>query len=707
MCIILSIQYEEGVVMSYNFFSVVEVDSDKCVNCHKCISVCPVKYCNDGSGDSVEIISDLCIGCGNCIEYCSHDARLIIDDFNDAMYALENGENVIAIVAPAIAANFPDYLRFNGWLKSIGIQAVFDVSFGAELTVKSYIEHIKKNKPKAVIAQPCPAIVTYIEIYKPGLLKYLAPADSPMAHIMKMIKNYYPQYSNHKIFVVSPCIAKKREFEEIGIGDYNVTLTKIYDYFVENNLDINKFPEVDFDNDPAERAVLFSTPGGLMRTAMRDVPGIENNTRKIEGVDEIYGYLDNLETDIENGNTPLLIDCLNCFSGCNGGTGTKKEKSLDFLEHLIEKRNQTARKKYHTENKESKASSKLKKTINKYWDKELYVREYINASENYTRKIRIPSEQEINDLYLSMHKVEKEDIKNCASCGYNTCESMAIAILNGLNKKENCHVYLTKMLGIEKNTNEEIYQKLKSNTENIFKLINSIVMYITDLAEQAYHQNEIIDHLISSLDNMNNSIHDVGDITSNKKQEVDYLINISKDSSKNLNQTTEILKNISKDSKNMFNMINIINDVNERTNVLAVNAAIESARAGTAGKRFSIIANEVRKLANSTQNSTEKISNSLENTVNMMDNSISSSLDNVKSFERIINQITSVKTSYEEVLTDVGQLVDNSRIIISDINELSQIGKSVKEKSEEIDIIASKMKIILEDMAQKKVINKI
>ncbi|MCF7947441.1 MAG: 4Fe-4S binding protein [Spirochaetia bacterium] len=40
----------------------IEVVEDKCVNCHRCISVCPVKMCNNGSGDHVEVNHDLCMG---------------------------------------------------------------------------------------------------------------------------------------------------------------------------------------------------------------------------------------------------------------------------------------------------------------------------------------------------------------------------------------------------------------------------------------------------------------------------------------------------------------------------------------------------------------------------------------------------------------------------------------------------------------------
>lgn len=41
----------------------IETDKDNCVNCHACIGVCPVKFCNDASGDYVKVNGDMCIGC--------------------------------------------------------------------------------------------------------------------------------------------------------------------------------------------------------------------------------------------------------------------------------------------------------------------------------------------------------------------------------------------------------------------------------------------------------------------------------------------------------------------------------------------------------------------------------------------------------------------------------------------------------------------
>lgn len=188
---------------------------------------------------------------------------------------------MVAIVAPAVAAVFPDrYLELNGWLRSLGVAASFDVSFGAELTIRSYLEHIEATDAKVTLAQPCPAIVAYAELYQPALLQYLAPADSPMLHTMKMVRSFYPAFLKHRFVVLSPCYAKKREFVDTGFGDYNVTFASIAKYLRENRVRLETFKKTDYDNPDAERAVLFSTPGGLLRTAERWNPEVGAIARK-------------------------------------------------------------------------------------------------------------------------------------------------------------------------------------------------------------------------------------------------------------------------------------------------------------------------------------------------------------------------------------------------------------------------------------------
>ena len=559
-----------------NLVHVIEINEEKCVKCNQCIRVCPVRYCNDGS-HAARVLSDgtttdkrhiglnfdQCIGCGNCLRACTHGARTILDDIDTFITDLRRGVKMIAIVAPAVAASFPDlHLNLNTWLRSVGIEAVFDVSFGAELTVKSYVEHIKRNDPKLVIAQPCPAIVTYIEIYHPELLPYLAPAHSPMLHSIQMIKEYYSQYRNHKIAVISPCIAKKREFEETRLGDYNVTMAKLDDYFIGNNIDLTQLEPTDYDGSAAERAVLFSSPGGLQITAIRAFPGIGKKTRKIEGK-EVYHYLGQLNQSLKAGTNPLLVDCLNCAHGCNGGPGTKRiHAPQDEIEHYVEKRSAAAQKMYRS-SEGDEFPKRLHELIDSYWKPGLYDRRYTNLQENNT--IRYPNPQQLQDIYRDvLSKRGEQDVLNCGACGYQSCEEMATALFNNRSHPSLCFA--------------KHQMELAVSEEAIIKKSSEYEKFSTEL--------------FKAVEGM------VGDV----------------------NKTATLMENVNTETKEMSKSISDIARIARQTNMLALNASIEAARAGQHGKGFAVVAEEVRNLAKSSNEAAERIAGLVNGASKQIDN---------------------------------------------------------------------------------------
>ncbi|MDR2339777.1 MAG: methyl-accepting chemotaxis protein [Deltaproteobacteria bacterium] len=576
---------------------VITTIEENCVNCQRCISVCPVKFANNATSDKVvKVVHDLCIGCGSCLDACQHGARVGIDDFPAFLKDLRAGVPMVAIVAPAVAATFPGlYLNFNGWLLSMGIKEVFDVSFGAELTVKSYVEQIKILQPRTVLAQPCPAIVTFIEIYHPELMKILAKSDSPMLHSIKMIRTFMPEYSNCKIAVMSPCYAKRREFDETGYGDYNVTYVSLKKYIEQNNINLSDYPEHYFPDPQAERAVLFSMPGGLMKTAERYLPNVSDDTRKIEGVRNIYPYLETLWESYEAGKTPLLIDALNCECGCNGGTGVpdREARPMDELDFLVKERSKRLREYYQGKSKarrlfKTKSSDELvNDVVAKYWKAGLYTRGYTDNSRNY-RPSTLTAEERL-EIARKIGKDSDDKYYNCPSCGYDSCEKMILAIHFGCNVPENCHHFLL--------------ERTESGRTHLRNIVN-IGTSITDSVSAA----EATIHTMSEgMDNIKSLSSKIGDV------------------------------------------LKSIEDISFQTNILALNAAVEAARAGEAGAGFAVVADEVRNLAGRSASAVNESRRMIEKTQASVD-------DGVQSAQSVKETFLGLKTTAENITETVNAI---------------------------------------------------
>jgi iron only hydrogenase large subunit-like protein/uncharacterized coiled-coil DUF342 family protein len=642
----------------------------------------------NGSEKKLQINHDMCIGCGNCINACTHKARTLIDDTDRFMEDLKQKKKIIAVAAPAVASFFPDqFLNLNGYLKSLGVEAFFDVSLGAELTVISYLDYIKEKNPRTVIAQPCPAIVTYIEINHPELLPFLAPADSPMLHTIKLVRKFYPKYKDHKIAVISPCIAKRREYDETGLGDYNVTMLALKNILEDQKIILSSFPQVEYTGVSAERAAGFPIPGGLLDTAERFKPGIRRITDKIEGVHNIYPYLKEISEMLNTkARLPLLIDCLNCEKGCIGGPGTgNAEKSLAMLREPVQRRMAELEEKQHFKIGNN-AYRKYHNVLKKYWKKGLYNRSYRNLSENNT--VKQPSETEITEIFHTMRKYRKEDIYNCTCCGYGSCKAMATAIYNNLNKHDNCAHYILALL---KENQEHI-----ANASTLIEGINNLIQ---ELNATIVSQAKAVDNSSAETEEIIASIKETSEMSLKQQESVKGLIEIAGHGQDSMKKTIQSINDISQSVEGISSAIRIISSIAANTNLLSMNAAIEAAHAGDAGMGFAVVAGEIRRLSENTRENAVSISHTLKTIISGISDTTKQSGETDVRIAQRSDEIRGFAKTMSVFISTFSELSEKSEDITTSLVSLKEQSSAVKTSYAQMIEMTNKLSKALKDLS--------
>ncbi len=296
----------------------------------KCKSICALNSILDDQISCDTLLhTTACVDCGLCDIQIQQKGLYDKESLIPVAELLDGEDDVIAIVAPAIAGQYGDDVTLDHMRAAfihLGFSDMIEVAIGADiLTIKEAVEfdrHVSNEDDILITSCCCPMWVGMIRKVYGEFVKDVSPSVSPMIAMGRIIKQFRP---NTKVVFVGPCAAKKSEAREEGIAgviDYVLTFQELQEMLNIQGIDPSKLRPLMSMDYASKGGRLYGKTSGVSQAVSEAIEEMFPNKFKLfnpvqaNGVKECKEMLQNLR---EGKVKATFVEGMGCVGGCVGG----------------------------------------------------------------------------------------------------------------------------------------------------------------------------------------------------------------------------------------------------------------------------------------------------------------------------------------------------------------------------------------------------
>ena len=232
-------------------------------------------------------------------------------------------------------------------------------------------------------------------------------------------------------------------------------------------------------------------------------------------------------------------------------------------------------------------------------------------------------------------------------------------------------------------------EELSASCEETVKALTNVSQNIIELSDGAssqlqntIHTRNSVEAIGEGMNDVNKSIQNVAQLTQTTtvatdkgKESIEETVTKMEDIFSSSKKTAQIVDSLELKSQEIEKIVSLITAITDQTNLLALNAAIEAARAGEHGRGFAVVADEVRKLAeqsNGAANEIQQLIASIREEISGANESMSTSLNNVQIGINIANNTKDNFLEIADLITNVAAQAQEISVVISQVNNSTQ-----------------------------------